>query len=151
MGRGGKRPGAGRPVGSSVLDAWEQIAVGVECQRRWREDLDRRLAEKQQEYFSRSDYHAAVARYRQSGLRDSEALEDVEYSRCEMAQMNPEDPSDGPRLIHFQAPRPYRLRNRVLREVSQWASQRFGKQVSVGVVRSAWEIQRAVERDASFD
>lgn len=147
MPRGGKRRGAGRPIGSSVLDPWEQIIVASECQRRWREDQELRLTAEQRGYFDRSDYHGAVARYRQSGFRDSDALEDIEYSRREMARMDADDENDAPSGVRFEVPRPYGLQQKIISEVATWASEKFGKPVSEGVVSSAWAIARKVDAE----
>lgn len=150
MPRGGQRDGAGRPVGTAVLTAWEQIAVGTECQSRWREDYESRLARAQQEYLARSDYPEATARVRASlreGAIDPDALDDVEFARREMGGVDAEDERDGPRVIHFAVPRPYGLRAAILRGVAAWASEKFEKPVSEGVVRSAWKMVRRVERE----
>jgi len=126
----------------------EMLAVGAECQRRWREDIERRLANAQAEYFGRSDYHDATVRYRGSNFSDAEALEDVEFARREMAQMAPEDEAEGPRVVSFAVPRPYGVRRAIITNVASWASERFGKSVSPGVVTSAWKLIRSAEAES---
>jgi hypothetical protein len=123
------------------------VEVGVECQRRWLDDVSQRLTAEQRAYFDRSDYREAVSRYRQSGFKDSVALEDIEYSRREMAGMDPEDEADAPKGVHLEVPRPYQLQQKIISDVAAWASEKFGKQVSKGVVESAWAIARKVEAE----
>ena len=142
MPRGGKRAGAGR---KSALDVMETISVAAQCASRWRAISECRLAAEKENHFRKSDYHAAVARYRESGWRDETALEDIEYSRREMDGMAPDDEADAPRLVSFRVPRPYGARASVIRDVAAWATTRFGKPVSSRAVERAWKILRSVE------
>jgi len=143
MPKGGRRPGAGR---KPALDWLETLPVGAECQSRWREIIEGRLNAEIETHFAKSDYHDAVARVRASRGKDEEALEDVEYSRREMAGMSPEDPHLAPRLVTFGVQRPYAARARIIREVAAWASDRFGRPISTRSVERAWKLVRSVER-----
>ena len=140
MGRGGRRPGAGR---KPALDWLETLAIAGECQTKWREIIESRLNAEMETHFARSDYHDAAARVRG---KDGEALEDVEYSRREMAGMAPEDPRDAPRLVTFRVQRPYAVRAKIIGEVAAWASSRFGRPISTRSVDRAWKLARSVER-----
>jgi hypothetical protein len=101
----------------------------------------------QDEYFSKSDYHEQAARVRASRGRDSEALEDVEFARREMAGIDAADEADAPRLVSFRVSRPYGKKALIIDEVAAWATERFSKRVTAGLVRSAWNILRQVEAD----
>jgi hypothetical protein len=139
--RGGKRFGAGRPVGSSVLDALEMIALAAECERRWHEDSQQRLVEQQAAYFARSDYDAATSRVRQAlreGRRDAEAIEDVEFARREMAGIDADDAGDGPRVLQFWVAPKRGLRKQIEADAANWASSRFGKSITPRMVRTVW-------------
>lgn len=147
MPRGGKRLGAGRPAGSSVLDEWEVLEVAVECSRRWNADAAERLQGLMNAYFARSDYNVATKRFRASGFRDGEALEDIEYARREMAGMAPENEAEAPKGVRFEVAQRYGLKKIIIAEVAAWATARFGKQVSPGIVKSAWRVLDQVEAD----
>lgn len=146
MPRGGRRKGAGRPVGSSVLDELEIITVAAECQRRWNEDCKARLQAAQDAYYDQSDYLEKSTRVRESGGKDAEALEDVEFARREMAG-TPDDEPDAPRLVQFEVSRPYRVKEKIIADVAAWASHKFHKNVSQGVVASAWDLAKEVRAE----
>lgn len=161
MPRGGIRSGAGRPAGSGVLDAWEKIIVAAECQRRWRKDYDERLTAAREAVFDRADYRALVAEnlagLRSEGegwddtFRADDLRDDIEGAIKEMAGVPVDDPAPARRVFHFQVKRPYRLKSLIITDVAEWASAKFGKPVSRGVVQSAWNLQRRVESDDAFD
>ena len=155
--RGGKRPGAGRPAGTTVLDAWEKIIVGAECQHRWRAELERKLQASQTEVFNRGDSHEVVARARvmpiderkawHSTYEGSDHRDDIEGAIKHKVGMPADSPKDAPRLLHIKTTLPYRMRQRILSEVAKWASHKFQKRVTKGLVDSAWKLVRRAERD----
>lgn len=152
MSRGGPRRGAGR---KPSLDILETIDVAGECAARWQALIQGRLEAEQQVHFSKSDYHATQAKLRAipvaerlhflSSDEGKELLEDVEYSRREMADIAPGDEADAPRLITFSVPRPYAARTGIIGDVAAWASARFGKPVSPRTVERAWKYLSSVQ------
>lgn len=152
LSRGGPRPGAGR---KPSLDILETLYVAGECAARWQALIHGRLEAEQQTHFGKSDYQATQAKLhaipiaeRLSFLSSEEGnqlLEDVEYSRREMAGLAPHDEADAPRLITFSVPRLYAARTSIIGDVAVWASARFGKPVSPRTVERAWKYLRSIQ------
>lgn len=157
MPRGGKRLGAGRPAGTSVLDPFETLCVAAECQKRWNADIEQRLGAEKERLLSLSGYNELAARNRE-GMRDQgqkwfrtyegqDLKDDIEGSIREMAGMDPATTKRPPRVFRIEVPRPYRLKEAVLEEVAAWASARFGKKVTPGLVDAAWDVLKRVEKE----
>ena len=165
--RGGKRPGAGRPRGSTVLNALERLGVGAECQERWSALYAESLRAAEEAVFAGSEYARQIAAINRVPLVDrpdylpvttpegtpaidedgcqvfrkyvGEAhADDIEGARKQLAGMEVDDPAPAPKLIQITAKRPYRAKRAIVEEVSKWATAAFGRHVSERMVESCW-------------
>lgn len=160
MGRGGKRPGAGRK--GVRLDNMSRLRIGSECERRWREEIAVALRRKRDALVGKSDYREQVANLRATvPIEDrvdwhgtyaaEDHADDIEVARKQMAGMAPDDLEEAPRIFRVEATRPYRMSAQICREVSDWASTRYGLPVSPRYVKSCWAYFRATELAIAAD
>ena len=172
LSRGGKRPGAGRQAGSSILTLEQRLRVGAECQERWQAALRANLHAAEQAAFGNSEYKRQIAAVNLTPLEDRAGLmsltgadgvpildeegdrlfiteagrshaEDIEGARKELAGIEVDSPDPAPRIIEIRAKRPYGLKEPLLRAVSAWAATQFERPVSVRMVESCWAELKA--------
>ena len=166
MARGGRRRGAGRPSGSTVLDESEMIDVAAEYARRRNELHELALDQAKTELFARSDYDHLIeqmklqpdwrADYLPTGFDDdgepkfsTEGAEyhheDVEGARRDMAEMELDDSREVPRAFRVVPKRPYSYAQTLRSEVAAWASEKLGKEVTPRMVQSCWKLRQSID------
>lgn len=168
MPRGGKRTGSGRPT---LLDFWKRLEIGIECDRLARDCLDAKAAEKEARLFDpveqkenqkaiddlpAADWKGRNARvlavelsYRKvipvDGFPECilKAAEALRYNRDVLWNYEASRSSNlGKLRRNVRIRRPYRYRTEVIRNVSAWATKRFGVPVSERYVKACWIAYR---------
>ena len=145
MPRGGSRSGSGRKPSLEYLD---QLDVGGECERRW---LDLRQAQEDKALaaiYVGTEYseliktaHAVPLEDRVDRLTNFEGgdyRDDVDGALREMQGIDLMSDEAPARLRTIAVTRPYGARATIEREVAAWATERFGRTISVRTVRSCW-------------
>jgi len=172
MPRGGKRRGAGRKLGSTSLEWDQRFWIGQECLRVQRVlvaeqngvhltpgeltriALDKllvdaqkaRLAERSEAFngiLEKYELLRGLPKKHRRNMQDhhEEWLEDVRALRDEF----------GANYISVPGFPAYRVRNRVLKTVSETATKRYARPVSVRMVRSCWDKYNRFEREVTSE
>lgn len=154
MPRGGKRLDAGRP---SQLSDTEWLEIGAECEGRWRAEKQRLEVEAINAHPGRRECQEAadevmkVPIEERNDWHETYEAEDhhdtVEGILRDVNGMDDADDNPAPRLITIKIPRPYGVRDRIIRDVADEFTTRLGKTVTPSRVRHAWdEVMSAVRR-----
>jgi hypothetical protein len=151
MPSGGSRPGAGRKPGP-ILSIPQQVWIGSECRSEY-EKLASAFRRGQLDEYARK--HEALAEIRRhqaelqeipverrksrNNLRRDDLREDIAFAREELGEA-------GKLPFVLRSFRPYGDRTEVMKRVAERATEKYGRPVSVRMVRSSWEWFCRLER-----
>lgn len=157
MSRGGVREGAGR---KPVLTPMQMIAVGGECERRFRQEWERARQTAWDEKPAVKEVHALQAEVR-AGVKEHgpafwhsaegrELRETVEQAIREIRR-TPDFVEHTNRVFTLTAPRPKGVKANICKAVAAEFSQEWGVSLSPRNVQTCWDQFRAFEEDTRPD
>lgn len=168
MPRGGRRPGAGRPSGST-MPRLTRLAIGAECERRERLRREQRAQAAHHEKTEnlRRQYEKAQSippEDRKVWLRSEEGEDhlaevDIALRRDQGLLREVDDDAVGEddlgpepdRVYSYRLRQPKGAREQIVREVAREESARRGIEIKESAVRRYWTEFRKVQRDLDQD
>lgn len=157
-GRGGKRPGAGR---KPSLTWEEQLIVAGECEKRWHSLIEDKRKAMLDALMRKADYRELVRRAREVPVAErpswrttyegEDHADDVVGAIRAMRGMPADSEEEPSRVFHLAPSRPYRARAAIKETVAKWASEKFGKSVSLRTVESCWTMVCSIHADEADD
>jgi hypothetical protein len=149
MGRGGKRPDAGR---KSPLTREQALYVGEFCESLWREVAEKQAFDRYENSpegrMIRAEQvraHMIPVKLRQLRRRDTrENLKDIRDSIDELTGVDESGTARRRLTIHLQ--RPYGVKPQVLREAVAWCKSVFGQTISTSKATECWKVYKRHEK-----
>ena len=155
--RGGARPGAGR---KPALDPLERLDIGTECETRWMAIIAARqdaaiAAHTGPEYAAIIEEVHRVPLDERAGwhatYEGEEHVEAVEEALRSAQGIDPTAEVRANRLATITVLRPYRAKAPIEAAVAVWATEKFGRSVSIRTVQSCWSELRQLQARLAAD